>query len=40
MIMLMPNVVCSMPPIRTEVLMEITDITAESLSMKVVGVVD
>ena len=40
MIMLMPNVVCSMPPIRTEVLMEITDITAESMSLKVVGVVD
>ena len=40
MIMLLPNVVCCMPPIRTEVLVEITDISAEALSMKVVGIVD
>ena len=40
MIMLMPNVACGMPPGRTEVLMEITNISEEALSLKVVGVVD
>lgn len=40
MIILMPNVVCAMPPLRTEVLVEVTDIFAEAVSLKIVGIMD
>ena len=40
MIMLLPNVICAMPPLRTEILVEITDISSDFVSLRVVGIVD
>ena len=40
MIRLLPNVICAMPPLRTEILVEITDISSDFVSLRVVGIVD